>query len=330
MEAVAEARGVVLRHSLEGHVSFTSSPYTPHLRWAAVDLSASTQFGSEAPSPVAGIVEEVLKVDCGPGPYSRVDYLVSIRVEGSSARVKVMHLEPSVKPGERVQEGSTLGRYLRSNYFSYHHVPHLHVEVCRDRSLRPTRALRLTPTIPPPNPPANSELEVRVEEVEDGFALCSLVKPAHELGVVASIGSSRRPALLNGQVGVRAEYLGLLVDGDVKVGEEVVVAGRAVAFVKACWGRRAIALSRRRASFKSWREVVQRAYVSKSMAPQPMIEVGVEGGAVDPPVRGLELMLSKTRPVKLVPWPGRTWSRGLEGARVKLFLKLRRAPPQPS
>ncbi|PCN49849.1 hypothetical protein B6U99_07525, partial [Candidatus Geothermarchaeota archaeon ex4572_27] len=70
---IAEAQGVTLSHPYEGYASFTSSPYTAHLHWSAVDLSTATKFGEEALSPVEGVVERVLRVDVGPGPYERED-----------------------------------------------------------------------------------------------------------------------------------------------------------------------------------------------------------------------------------------------------------------
>ncbi|RLF11754.1 MAG: hypothetical protein DRJ98_02625 [Thermoprotei archaeon] len=317
---IASALGVTLSHPYEGYVSFTSSPYTPHVAWSAVDLSTSTKFGDEALSPVEGKVERIVKASSGAGPYERLDYMISIKPRRSEkVRVKVMHVKPAVKAGDHVVEEDLLGRYIRTNYFSYHHVPHLHVEVCRDTSLRPTRAAPLTPLLPLSEKPSLKKLKVVVDKVEESFALCSLENGG--LGITCTIGASRRRALLNGQLGVRAEYLGLLGLRDVEINDPVKVAGSEVAYVKSQLGDRAIAITSRSLSFKSWLRKLQRAYLSRNEAPKPRVKVT----STEAQVRGVELLLSKRWQVKLIPYQGRSWGEELRGKRLELSLSLRRS-----
>ncbi|RLF16528.1 MAG: hypothetical protein DRJ97_00555 [Thermoprotei archaeon] len=311
---IASAGGITLRHPYEGYVSFTSSPYTAHLAWAAVDLSTSTEFGDEALSPVEGTVDKVVEVNSGVGVYGKIDYMISIRPRGcSKLRVKIMHVRPAVKPGEEVVEGSLIGRFIRTNYFSYHHLPHMHVEVCRDSSLRPTRALPLTPLIQVGALRALREVKVRVEEVEEGYALCRV--EGVEVGVVGTV--NRNAALLNGQVGVRAEYLGLLGLKEATPGEKVELAGETVAYIKLRRAGGWLALPSR-TSFKAWYARVQRAYMSRGEAPEPRLRVN--SPATDK-IRGLELLLSERHQVKLIPYLGSSLHE-LRGATFTLSVKL--------
>ena len=47
---LARVRGVEIHAPSGGYASFFSSPFTPHLLGAAVDISDSLDFGEEAPS----------------------------------------------------------------------------------------------------------------------------------------------------------------------------------------------------------------------------------------------------------------------------------------
>jgi len=55
-----------------------------------------------------------------------------------------MHIKPLVGIGEKVEVGGVIGLYIRTNYFAYHHIPHIHIEICRDSTLRPSRAMELS------------------------------------------------------------------------------------------------------------------------------------------------------------------------------------------
>ncbi len=125
-------------------VSFFSSPYPPHVMSRALDLSTSFEFGDEALSPVEGIVEKIVRFDAGPGPYSKYDYVLLLR--SGTRWVKIMHVEPCVAVNEKVFVGDPIGRYIRTNFFDRHHAPHMHIEVLRDRSLRPSRAFVIEPS----------------------------------------------------------------------------------------------------------------------------------------------------------------------------------------
>ena len=227
-----------------------------------------------------------------------------------------MHVKPKVRPGEEVSIGSLLGTFIRTNYFSYHHVPHMHVEVCRDGSLRPTRAAPLRVLMPVGVEAPLEELKVKVEVVEDGYALCSVEEA--KLGIVGSVRGA--PILVNGQLGVRAEYLGLLAcHGGVRPGAKVRVSGVEVGYVKVKVGGGWIALTDR-VSFREWLYSVSLAYMSKGLAPQPKLSASCG----ELPIRGVELMLSAKWPLKLIPWQGQSLDH-LWGRRVHVKLERRSA-----
>lgn len=190
-------------------ISFFSSPYTPHILGRAVDISTSTKFSSEVYSPVDGVVVKVLRVYSGLGPYSEVDYVVFIRV--GDYYVKLMHLVPEVSVGDRVYVGDVLGRYLRSNYFSYHHLPHTHLEVCKVLTLRPSKSVPLKVTDEFLNfirgkyfgKVVSNGLRLEVVEVGDGFTLCRSSDP-----ITALVNGL--PVVPQGSLGVGINYLGLI------------------------------------------------------------------------------------------------------------------------
>jgi len=190
-------------------ISFFSSPYTPHILGRAVDISTSTKFSSDVYSPVDGVVVKVLRIYSGLGPYSEDDYVVFLRVRG--CYVKLMHLVPEVRVGDKVYVGDVLGRYLRSNYFSYHHLPHIHLEVCSTLTLRPSRSLPLKITDEFLNflrgkyfsRVVSKGLRLEVVEVGDGFILCRSLNPITAL-------VSGLPVIPQGVLGVGINYLGLI------------------------------------------------------------------------------------------------------------------------
>jgi len=191
---IAEAKGIEI-YSFTGAVnSFFSSPYAPHLKCAAVDISTSFDFGAEALSPVTGIVDKIIEVDSGIGKYSKKDYIISIKPKKrSKTRIKIMHAEPLVKPGDKIHVGDVIGKYIRTNYFSYHHIPHIHVEVCSNESLAPSRAIQLKIAKPmPPYYPVENLLKLKVEVVKRDFILCSLSSAKNII-----IASSKNPIAVN-------------------------------------------------------------------------------------------------------------------------------------
>jgi len=145
------------------------SPYVAHREGRAVDLfpgdrSGPEEWSVEAPSPVAGRVETVRSVRAPEKPYAaEEDHLVVVDVDADRGgvrpapsgpgpganpdgddpdrtdgprpdadgnyRARLLHVEPSVKEGDRIEVGDSLGRLVRSGYFAPWVDNHLHLGV---------------------------------------------------------------------------------------------------------------------------------------------------------------------------------------------------------
>ncbi len=128
MEVFAEAEGVEIYAGKEWEYSFFASPYTAHRDFAAVDLYQGRDFGETAVSPVSGIVFKIMKFDTPtPTKESLPEYLTMIKVKNKLARI--MHVEPSVKEGDRLAVGDELGRFIQNGFFFYWVDAGMHVEV---------------------------------------------------------------------------------------------------------------------------------------------------------------------------------------------------------
>lgn len=111
-----------------------NSPYTAHERGCAIDLYPP---GNAAPSPVGGEVIDIQPVRAPSKPYAvEKDYLIIIDTESGEieyrtaenepAIARIMHVEPAVSVGERVQVGNSLGRLVRAGFFAPWVKNHLH------------------------------------------------------------------------------------------------------------------------------------------------------------------------------------------------------------
>lgn len=129
-----------------------NSPYPAHERGHAVDLYPA----EGAPSPVAGEVVAHRGVQAPGRAYAEThDHLVVIDTGDYLARL--LHIEPTVRVGERVAVGDDLGRLVRSGYFAPWVDNHLHL------GFRPpgADAVRASGSLP-------LELGVGIEPVEWG------------------------------------------------------------------------------------------------------------------------------------------------------------------
>ena len=111
-----------------------NSPYPAHDDGRAVDLYPD----GGAPSPVAGEVVAHRRVRAPDRPWAeRDDHLLVVDTGAHLARV--LHVEPSVAVGDRVEVGDDLGRTVRSGYFAPWVDDHLHLGF-RPRDADPVRA----------------------------------------------------------------------------------------------------------------------------------------------------------------------------------------------
>jgi hypothetical protein len=105
--------------------SLYNSPYPAHEGGCAVDCYPDRDDGL-APSPVAGEVVETRTVRAPSKPYAAAhDHL--LLVDTGDLTVRVLHVDPSVAPGDTVAVGDPLGTTVRSGYFAPWVDDHLHV-----------------------------------------------------------------------------------------------------------------------------------------------------------------------------------------------------------
>jgi len=152
---MSESRVTLEEPFLEPYARFSlyNSPYAAHDRGCAIDLYPGTLRDGRttvAPSPVAGTVLETKTVRAPPKPYAPDhDHLLliacdeaalersGIRIEtedadsagtpGTSLVCRVLHVEPTVEPGDHVEIGDSLGRLVRAGFFAPWVDNHLHV-----------------------------------------------------------------------------------------------------------------------------------------------------------------------------------------------------------
>ena len=121
MAQIAESRGVAIHINEENFFSFANSPYYAHERISAVDVYPP-RGELEALSPVEGPVLFVKPLSSGK------DYALTIKV-GEGLCVKILHVKPRVKTGEKVRVGDYLGKIVWSPFYNFWTDRHMHVEV---------------------------------------------------------------------------------------------------------------------------------------------------------------------------------------------------------
>jgi len=103
--------------------SLYNSPYVAHDRGCAIDLYPEDNRGR---SPVAGEVVDTRTVRGPDRPYAVTeDHLILIDTGEYVARV--LHVEPAVSPGDRVEVGDSLGEMVRSGFFGQWVDNHVHL-----------------------------------------------------------------------------------------------------------------------------------------------------------------------------------------------------------
>ena len=116
------------------HFRVGTSPYYAHQHGLAIDIYQNlTLENYEAISPVSG---KILKIKSLAAPKPKFpdgidrDYLILISNPNNSDILwKMMHVNPNVEVGDKVEVGDSLGETIRNGYFAYWSSPHLHLEV---------------------------------------------------------------------------------------------------------------------------------------------------------------------------------------------------------
>lgn len=125
------------------YLSMTNSPYPPHIVGYAVDIYPRYPY-----LPVEkGVVTRVISF---PAPKNRpdaeeVDYVINVDL--GKHVLKILHVKPAVRPGDKLFLGDYIGEPIVSGYLRPWSDPHMHVEVRkRGDTLRALGSLYLTPT----------------------------------------------------------------------------------------------------------------------------------------------------------------------------------------
>ncbi|WP_276258533.1 hypothetical protein [Haloglomus litoreum] len=123
--------------------SLYNSPYPAHDLGCAVDLYPDRE-DEVAPSPVAGTVLDIEERRVPAKEYAEVtDTVLLVAVDEAATPgltldgneydeewvARVLHVDPSVVPGDEVEPGQPLGRLVRSGFFAPWVANHLHLEL---------------------------------------------------------------------------------------------------------------------------------------------------------------------------------------------------------
>ena len=103
--------------------SLYNSPYAAHDAGNAIDLYPGN---GAAVSPVEGEVIGTRTVRCPPKSYA-VDADHLILVDCGDVVARILHVDPAVEAGDRVEVGDSLGRLVRSGFFGQWVDDHIHL-----------------------------------------------------------------------------------------------------------------------------------------------------------------------------------------------------------
>ncbi|MBD3204717.1 peptidoglycan DD-metalloendopeptidase family protein [Candidatus Bathyarchaeota archaeon] len=130
---VAKSKDVKVYCPHNGRYSFFNSPYPAHKIKTGIDIYPVLNFGDIANSPINGEVIFIRKVKAPRGKGfkdSGFDTIILLKPEENpSVVVKILHLDPCVKVGDKLNIGDNLGSLLRSGYYGWGTSPHLHLEI---------------------------------------------------------------------------------------------------------------------------------------------------------------------------------------------------------
>ena len=187
--------------------SLYNSPYPAHDAGCAIDLYPADNEGL---SPVAGEVLETRTVRAPPKPYAADDehlLLIDVDIDRTGLQVneradegliaRVLHVHPSVTPGDTVDVGDPLGPMIRSGFFAPWVRNHVHVGFRRPEQNRLRAGGSLPVDVAVKVDPLQWDGTGTVTETGETYAL--LDAPAHPapgehfVGIAGSVGAGRDP-----------------------------------------------------------------------------------------------------------------------------------------
>ena len=117
--------------------SISNSPYPAHVLRTAVDIYSEYPY-----LPVMeGFVRKIIRIPSGfKVSNSEFDeWVIIISLPDGENVLKVLHVKPSVRIGEKLYLGDELGKFVRTYHFYSWTEPHMHVEL--RKATDPVRAL---------------------------------------------------------------------------------------------------------------------------------------------------------------------------------------------
>ncbi|TFG33596.1 hypothetical protein EU527_07635 [Candidatus Thorarchaeota archaeon] len=141
MNVIAESHGVELHAPDDAYFSYFNSPYTGHTLGSAVDVYPNhSNWKNPVESPITGRIVNIKRIRMGlvkEFPTANHDFGIALQPEGSSDDiVRILHVQPEVKIGDKVDLGEHIGITLRSRYFNYWTGPHYHIEIMKESSFK--------------------------------------------------------------------------------------------------------------------------------------------------------------------------------------------------
>ena len=138
LKPVAKGQNLIIHGYMDGFFSLSNSPFYGHHKFSAIDLYPNRgKYSDEVPSPVAGSVTALRKFSAPTSLYferPKHEYVIVIaNPEDSRLCYKILHADPCVSVGEKVEIGDNLGTFVKSGLFCFWTDPHIHVEI-RDRT----------------------------------------------------------------------------------------------------------------------------------------------------------------------------------------------------
>ncbi|MBS7656147.1 hypothetical protein KEJ50_06620 [Candidatus Bathyarchaeota archaeon] len=119
MLQIAESHGVKIYVNKDNFLSFTNSPYYAHKKLSAIDIYPPRGC-REALSPIEGKTS-LIKV-------LKEDYVIIIKVN-EEACIKILHVKPKLKVGDKVYPGDFIGEIIWSPFYNFWTDYHAHIEV---------------------------------------------------------------------------------------------------------------------------------------------------------------------------------------------------------
>ncbi len=193
MLPVAGSDGVTIHCPADGRYAFYNSPYPAHRLMTGIDVYPEAVFGESAHSPVEGVVTLVRRVKAPTSHLfesSGYDTVTIIRSRETPGRVaKLLHVDTILDEGGHVDVGDDLGPLIRSGYFGYNTLPHVHLEVrSADDPLRVRGGRHIRSLLTPHGPTPSEEMKGVVIASRHEYSLVQLDHKA--AGTVADIGGA--------------------------------------------------------------------------------------------------------------------------------------------